>query len=183
MQQKIYLFKSSFISANTFNERNGKRIQLIRLMGFVDNSQRYSEVQDLQVSNFLGQCDDFRQEVDAEAQDVSPSSNAGTLSVDREDAARDSQIALLHFPRPIFEDFLGVQLQAETVAISFKLLPFYMVLPAFAYTTSRKTLLLGILLQCLHALRYCFNVLGNLQATGLSISNYMSHTNVNLRDF
>ena len=110
-------------------------------MGFIDNSQRHSEVEDLQVSNFFGQGDDLRQEVDAEAQDVSASSDAGALGVDGENAARDAQIALLHFARPVFEDLLRVQLQTEAVAVRFQFLSFNVILPAFAYTTNPSSIL------------------------------------------
>lgn len=40
---KTYLFQSTLIGTNTFNQRNGIGIYLISLMSLVDNGQRYSK--------------------------------------------------------------------------------------------------------------------------------------------
>lgn len=55
-----YLFQSHFVGPNALYQRNSERVQLIGLMCFIDDRQRYSEAQTFQVSHFLGQGDDFR---------------------------------------------------------------------------------------------------------------------------
>ena len=42
-------------------------MELIGLMGLVDDGQRDAEVKNLEVAHLLGQRDDLRQEVDAKA--------------------------------------------------------------------------------------------------------------------
>ena len=128
---KMYLLQRSFISTNTFNQRDGERVQLIGLVRLVDDGQRNAEVEDLEVANFLGQRDDFGQEIDAQTQDVSAAADASALRLDREYAPGNAQIALLHLASPVFKDFLRVQLQTEAVAVSLQLLTLYVVLPTF----------------------------------------------------
>ena len=48
---KYYLFTGPLISTNTFNKRDGKRVELIGLMGFVHDGKRNSKSQPLQVTN------------------------------------------------------------------------------------------------------------------------------------
>ena len=139
----IYLLKSAFIGADAFNERHGKRIELIGLMSFVDNGQRHAEVEDLQVAHFFGQGDDLGQEVDPQTQNVAPAADARPLSVDGEDAARHSEIALLHFARPVFEDLLRVELQTEAVAVRLQFLSFDVILPTFACNMNMYVYVLG----------------------------------------
>lgn len=69
-----YLIKSSLITSDTFNEGNCKRIKLIGLMSFVDNSQRNTETQTFQITNFLIQSDDFRKKVNSQFQNIATTS-------------------------------------------------------------------------------------------------------------
>ena len=101
-------------------------------MSLVDDGQRDAEVENLQVAHLLGQRDDLGQEIDAQAESVAASADARALSVDRKNAPRHAQSALLHFASPIFEDFLRVQLDAETITIGFQFLTFDVILPALA---------------------------------------------------
>ena len=48
---KYYLFTGPLISTNTFNKWDGKRVELIGLMGFVHYGKRDSKSQPLQVTN------------------------------------------------------------------------------------------------------------------------------------
>lgn len=50
-QAAPYLLQSPFIGAHTFNEGDGKGVQLVGLVSLVDNSQGYAEAQILQVAN------------------------------------------------------------------------------------------------------------------------------------
>jgi hypothetical protein len=54
------------------------------------------------------------------------------LALNSEDAASDTQISGLYIPRPVIEDFLGVQLGSEAVAISLQLLTLNVVFPSLA---------------------------------------------------
>ena len=44
-----------------------------------------------------------------------------------------------HLPRPVVKEFLGVQLQTETVTVVLELLPLHVVLPAFAQDVLHAT--------------------------------------------
>lgn len=65
-----HLVQSSFVSANTFDERNGERIDLIRLMGLVDDCEWNSKAEWLQVADFFIKGDDFGKEVHFQLQNV-----------------------------------------------------------------------------------------------------------------
>ena len=88
--ENAYLFQCAFVGSDTFNQRNGKRIELISLMSLVDNCQRNAEIEDLEVAHFLRQRDDFGQEIDAETESIASTSNASSLRVDRKDATRNA---------------------------------------------------------------------------------------------
>ena len=59
---------------------------LISLMSLVDNGQGHPEPKVLQVSDFFGQLDDLRQEVDSQLEDTSSSGSSAHV-VDRENPA------------------------------------------------------------------------------------------------
>ena len=50
----------------------------------------------LRATDLLGECDDVREEVDFELQEVALASLPGPLALDGEDAARDTQLAHLN---------------------------------------------------------------------------------------
>lgn len=58
-----HLIQSSFVGANAFDERNGERVDLVRLMSLVDDCEGNAEAERLQVAHFLVKRDDFREEV------------------------------------------------------------------------------------------------------------------------
>lgn len=60
----LHLLTSALIGAHTLNQRDGEWVQLVSLVGFVYDGQRYPETQPLQVANFFGQCDNLWKEVD-----------------------------------------------------------------------------------------------------------------------
>lgn len=66
----LHLLTSALISAHALDQRDGKRIQLVGLVGFVDDGQRDTEAQPLEVADLFGQGDDLWEEVDFELEHV-----------------------------------------------------------------------------------------------------------------
>ena len=130
--KKRYLFQRALVGADALNERHGKRIELVRLMGLVDDGERNAEVENFQVAHFLGQRDDLWKKVDTESERVTSTANSRALRIDGENTARNAQVTLLYFTSPIFKNFLRVQFQAEAVTICLQLLTLDVILPAFA---------------------------------------------------
>ncbi len=91
----LHLLTGALVGADALDERDGEGIQLIGLMGFVDDGQRHAEAQPLQVTHLLGERDDLGQEVDLELEHGSGAS-AGARVLDGEDASGHAQVALLH---------------------------------------------------------------------------------------
>lgn len=56
---KVYLLQCAFVSADAFNQRDGERIQLVGLVGLVDDGQRNAEVEDFQIADLFCQSDDL----------------------------------------------------------------------------------------------------------------------------
>lgn len=91
----LHLLTSALICADTLNQRDGKRVQLVSLVGLVDNGQRDAETQPLEVADLFGQGDDLWQEVDFKLKHVS-STPSGTSILNGEDATGHTKVALLH---------------------------------------------------------------------------------------
>lgn len=64
-------------------------------MGFVDDGQRDTEAQPLQVADFFGQSDDLWEEVDLKLEHVSRAST-GTSALDCKDASGHAKVTLLN---------------------------------------------------------------------------------------
>lgn len=91
----FHLLTSALISAHALNQRDGKRIKLVGLVGFVDDGQRDTEAQPLEVADLFGQGDDLWEEVDFELEHV-PRASTGTSALDCKDASGHAEVTLLN---------------------------------------------------------------------------------------
>lgn len=91
----LHLLTSALIGAHALNQRDGKWVQLVSLVGFVDDGQRNTEAQPLEVADLFGQGDDLGEEVDFELEHVACAPTS-TGALNCEDAAGHTKVALLH---------------------------------------------------------------------------------------
>lgn len=89
------LFASALVGAHALDQRDGKRVKLVGLVGFVDDGQWDAEAQPLEVAHLFRQGDDLREEVDFQLEHVSGTA-AGSSVLYCEDAARHSKVTLLN---------------------------------------------------------------------------------------
>jgi hypothetical protein len=50
----LQLFQAPFVGPDAFDQRDGERVKLVRLVSLVDDGQRHPEPEVLQVANFFG---------------------------------------------------------------------------------------------------------------------------------
>ncbi|CAN7979468.1 unnamed protein product, partial [Ixodes pacificus] len=132
--RSTHLFTGPLVRADALDERDGKRVELVGLVRLVHNGQGHAEAHPLEVAHLethngraahlFGQGDDLGQEVDLQLEHVA---RAGAGALDGKDASPGP-----HHARPLVKDGLGVELGAEAVGVALQLLPFHVVLPAFA---------------------------------------------------
>ena len=101
------LFNGSLVRLHSLNERHSIRIELIRLMSFVNNCQRDSESPGSKVPHFFRQSNDLRSEVHSKLQLISSSSLLSNR-LDMKDPSRNIQLSLLNRSRPFIKDDLSI---------------------------------------------------------------------------
>ena len=50
----LQLFQAPFVGPDAFDQRDGERVKLVRLVSLVDDGQRHPEPEVFQVANFFG---------------------------------------------------------------------------------------------------------------------------------
>jgi hypothetical protein len=65
-----HLVQCSLVGSDAFDEGNRERVDLVRLVGLVDDGEGNAEAERLEVADFLVEGDDLGEEVDLQLQDV-----------------------------------------------------------------------------------------------------------------
>ena len=102
---------------------------MIGLQRLVDNHQRYTETERLEIAHLLRDRDDTGVEVDREDK---RRRTLATLEIDVEHVARRPRLELLHVVGPLLKENLRVELLAKALTVVVELFATALLLPAFA---------------------------------------------------